>query len=287
METGRWVEETIAMVNRVLEFQEKSQQSATPPNGNNPNGAPRPEGFETTTRDIANGSKEKELGEPPTNSAGAPSLPNGDTTNETQIHTEVGPDEHSRLSPEASFTETRQKEPKESPTQPEKEVPEGRYILNTLGMKVSEESLKQQEEEYKEKIKSAKRILGLRRKSLGAHADKADNDKKAKEKVVALEEEIAKLEDEIKENEDCLKVVKERLLSLPPEKKPDQEQPWFEKVYADSNGYLVKDSEGNYKLLNETNTGRVLRQMGKTIGQIQRPHRHSIGPLTFCMTNTM
>jgi hypothetical protein len=59
-----------------------------------------------------------------------------------------------------------------------------------------------------------------------------------------------------------LKNAEAHLRRLAPVEIIDEEQPWFERVYANCNGYLVKDIAGDYKFTNETNTARKLREWG-------------------------
>lgn len=115
------------------------------------------------------------------------------------------------------------------------------------------EDLEQRIEDTKSKIKLKKsQACGL-----GKNLDKHPPEKKA-----TVEKQIAGLKAEIEQLEEYLEATERAWRSAPVDDGPDRDQPWVGKVYANTTGYLVQNSEGDYQFTNETNTGRVLRAMG-------------------------
>ena len=137
------------------------------------------------------------------------------------------------------------------------DFPEGHYI-NLVGLRISgapptKESRKEDVERLKSEIKR-KKVLA---RELGKNLNKLSPEKKA-----AVEKQISELKAEIEQQEKDLGVMEEVWRNTPPDEIVDEEQPWVRKIYANTTGYLVQNSEGDYQFTNETNTGRVLREMG-------------------------
>jgi hypothetical protein len=127
------------------------------------------------------------------------------------------------------------------------------------GDELIRERLKEQVAKFKDGLKSARARLTKTEKLLQLEVDSAGSDK---QKVANRAASVAEQEAVIKEMEALLKDAEAELRALPPEVIPDDQQPWFGRIYANCNGYLVKDADGNFKHTNETNTGRFLREMG-------------------------
>jgi hypothetical protein len=145
-------------------------------------------------------------------------------------------------------------------------TPNGRLVppgwrINLAGIllpDLNREKLEEEVAKLKDELKSKRASLKHVKKRQQLLIDAAGDDKQKAAEAVAV---ITKHEAEVNEIEVKLRETREILLDLPPEVVPDEEQPWFEKIYANCNGYLVKDVYGNFKQTNETNTGRVLREM--------------------------
>jgi hypothetical protein len=128
-----------------------------------------------------------------------------------------------------------------------------------IGDELIRERLKEQVAKFKDGLKSARARLTKTEKLQQLEVDSAGSDK---QKVANRAASVAEQEAVIKEMEALLKDAEAELKALPPEVIPDDQQPWFGRIYANCNGYLVKDADGNFKHTNETNTGRFLREMG-------------------------
>lgn len=124
---------------------------------------------------------------------------------------------------------------------------------STDSEKSPRESLKEQVESLKKELKSAKRMLTLREKVRMSSTDK--------QTLKELDTDISRRKAGIKDLETKLNETTKTMMSLPPVPIVDADQPWFGKIYANTNNYLVKNSAGEYQVTNETNTGRVLREM--------------------------
>jgi chromosome segregation ATPase len=118
-------------------------------------------------------------------------------------------------------------------------------------------------EELKENLKKAKASLNAHK----LHQKTKPSEDRAK-KIAELEAEVIRLEAELRNAEEHLK-------DLEPEEIPDEEQPWFKKVYANCTGYLIEDEEGNFKVYNDTAASRELRGMGIS----DRRDTHTTSPL--------
>jgi Family of unknown function (DUF5906) len=114
---------------------------------------------------------------------------------------------------------------------------------------ITREQLRQQIEELKEELQSAKRRLKLRRMVLTANSNDGE---KAKE-VAEIELETGRLEEQIRD-------AKEQLRSLPLDDAPEEEQAWFGKIYANGSGYYVENDGGEWK---EVNRLDAKTQLGK------------------------
>lgn len=69
--------------------------------------------------------------------------------------------------------------------------------------------------------------------------------------------------------------VKEQRLSLAPGVTPDEEQPWFGRVYANCTGYAIKNSDGTFKVVNKDVASTYLRDLGIS----QERDTHTTSPL--------
>jgi hypothetical protein len=133
----------------------------------------------------------------------------------------------------------------------QEKAPEG-YHRNSVGVPIpgeapTKESLKEEVEKIKDKLKRKKTLLRNLRQRKNVSG----------ETIAEHEAEVARLEEELKQ-------TSAHMLSLPPDVSSDESQPWFGQIYSTSKGvYLIKDEAGgDFVENNETNTGRVLKQMG-------------------------
>jgi hypothetical protein len=79
----------------------------------------------------------------------------------------------------------------------------------------------------------------------------------------------------IKEIEPKLEETKDRLLSLPPEVIPDENQPWYGRVYANCRNFYVKMDDGTYKELSSEAASGFLKEWGIS----SRPDTQTTSPL--------
>jgi hypothetical protein len=139
---------------------------------------------------------------------------------------------------------------------------------NSSGMpRESKEELKTKVDDLKGKIKSKKRESRSIGEWLSIHPGHP--------KAAAEGSRITELNVEIEQLAEYLRVVEKVWKMTPSEPGADESQPWFGKVYANTTGYLVQNSEGDYQFTNETNTGRVLREMEIS----SRPDSETTSPL--------
>jgi len=143
-----------------------------------------------------------------------------------------------------------------------KELPTG-YVVGPCGMTIpgtelTRETLKENVEECKEELKGAKLQLKMDKILQKFH----NSEKGDKSKLAEANAKVAEDETSIKDAETKLKDAEAHLRSLPPEVIPDDDQPWFGRIYANCTSYLIKSTDGNFRQVNETQAGRVLREMG-------------------------
>ena len=85
---------------------------------------------------------------------------------------------------------------------------------------------------------------------------------KEKAKADGAAAEAVKAEKEAKEAEALADDAKAYAKSLPPEIIPDEETPWFGKIYANGTNYYIDNGQGGWHAVNETNAGRFLKELG-------------------------
>jgi hypothetical protein len=229
----------VAIVNRVLELQndDQSKVSIHPAHNDSPNGQ------EAEGRQQSSPTKQERVEAP---DSGIEMGENENVSNLLEASTgQSEPDKDSTPSSE-------QEEPGEAPTEPEK---------------TPRESLKEQAEELEEKLKDEKDLLKLRKDVRMVETDK--------QKLKELDAEIARRKAEIKEIEPKLKDTKDRLLSIPPEASPDENQPWYGRVYANCRNFYVKMDDGTYKELSVEAASGFLKEWGIS----SRPDTQTTSPL--------
>jgi hypothetical protein len=126
------------------------------------------------------------------------------------------------------------------------------------------ERCKEEVEKCKEELKLAKSQLKLAKATQKGHAKQSSGDT---QKVADATAAVTKQEAAVEEITAKLKAAEENLKALPPEVTPDEQQPWFGRIYANCTGYLIRSTDGDFKQINETQAGRFLREMGIS-------HRH-------------
>ncbi len=132
------------------------------------------------------------------------------------------------------------------------------------GTELIRKNRKEEVEKYKGELKSAKSQLTLAKKVQEGNVKHSSGDT---QKVADAAAAVTKQEAAIKEIETKLKETEANLKALPPEVIPDEQHPWFGRIYANCTGYLIRGTDGNFKQMNETQAGRFLREMGIS-------HRH-------------
>jgi len=134
----------------------------------------------------------------------------------------------------------------------------GSFGLTVPGDELCRKGWKEDVEKYKTEIKSSKSQLTLVKKVQQSLIDNGGD----KQKVADAAAAVTRQEAEIKEIETKLEKTEELLKALPPEVIPDDQHPWFGRIYANCTGYLIRSTDGNFKQINETQAGRFLREMG-------------------------
>lgn len=156
------------------------------------------------------------------------------------------------------------------------ELPPG-WSLTPNGFVVPEDGfsrvgLEEEVANLEDQLKSARASLKGVRKTQQLLIDNAGDDKQKAANAVAV---ITKHEAAVEEIKTKLRETRERLLALPPEIIPDEEQPWFEKIYANGTGYYIENGLGGWTAVTEENAKRELRSMGIS----HRPDTETTSPL--------
>jgi hypothetical protein len=144
-------------------------------------------------------------------------------------------------------------------------IPTG-WKRNSLGLAMPGDEMRRKdlEEEVakrKEELKSARatltRVKKIRQSGIDNTAD-----------VVKHEAVVEEIQGKVREAETQLR-------TLPPEVIPDDQQPWFGKIYANGTGYYIEDGLGGWTPVTEENAKRELRSMGIRY----RPDTETTSPL--------
>jgi hypothetical protein len=135
-------------------------------------------------------------------------------------------------------------------------IPPGGRRVNRAFMQGLVERLKEDLDKAKAQLKPLKKL----------HRAKP-TDERGKQ-VEELEKKVEDLKEELQKAERYLR-------TLPVEEQPDDQQPWFGRVYANGTGYYIEDGLGAWTSVTEENAKRELRAMGIR----HRPDTETTSPL--------
>jgi hypothetical protein len=122
---------------------------------------------------------------------------------------------------------------------------------------ITREEVKEGVTKIKEDAKTARRKARYTKKIAEGMLGGKDRAKADRAAAEALKD-----EQEAKEAEALADEAKAYAKSLPPEIIPDEETPWFGKIYANSANYYIDNGQGGWNAVNETNAGRFLKELG-------------------------
>jgi hypothetical protein len=122
---------------------------------------------------------------------------------------------------------------------------------------ITREEVKEGATKIKEDAKTARRKAQYTKKIAEGMVGGKDRAKADRAAAEALKD-----EQEAKEAEVLADEAKGYGRSLPPEVIPDEETPWFGKIYANGSNYYIDNGQGGWNAVNETNAGRFLKELG-------------------------